>query len=397
MEREETRMEDRGKILIVDDERDLVEMLSYNLRKKGYGTASAHDGFEAWSKLEPERPDLLILDLMMPGLDGWELCRLIRGHELDALRETGILMLTARAAEEDRIYGLNLGADDYLTKPFSVSELVLRVDKMMEKRKKTQRLSQALSELRREIDGREANMRRVVHDIKNPLLSMGLSAKRLLRKERQEEDARFLGLIHENSVQLSHWVEDALKFSDLSSQKWKDEMRPADPVSVVEKAVDSAAEIAQGREIELHFARFESEHSVVCHEHLLRRAVDNLLFNALKYTPRGGRVEVSVTFYFAKGGHGVAEISFKDTGIGIPLEESERIFEPYYRGKNAGMGEGLGLGLSFAREVVDLHGGKILLDSTLGKGSVFSILLPAGRQIMEKEVNDRFNQNVKGT
>jgi len=382
----ETQMQNYGKILIVDDERDLVEMLSYNLRKKGHRTASAHDGFEAWNKLESEEPDLLILDLMMPGLDGWELCRLIRNHKVETVREAGILMLTARATEEDRVYGLNLGADDYLTKPFSLSEFLLRVEKMMEKRKKVRAMSQAMGELRREIRGKEVNLMRVVHDLKNPLLSMGMSAKLLLRREKTEEGARFLEIIHNSSAQLTSWVEDILKFPDLSSDRWKDEMRTMDLVSIAKGSVNSAAGPAREKEIELHFAASPPWPPVLCHEQLLRRAIDNLLYNALKYTPRGGRVEVSVTYYLAKGGHGVAEISVKDTGIGIPSEEWEKIFEPYYRGKNAETEGGLGLGLAFAKEVMDLHRGKILLDSALGKGSTFSILLPVSNSQKGTEV-----------
>ncbi|HUL37416.1 MAG TPA: response regulator, partial [Thermodesulfobacteriota bacterium] len=105
------------KILIVDDEKDLVEMLAYNLGKKGYKAIKAYDGYEAWQKIESEEPDLLILDLMMPNLDGWELCRLVRRSQNKAVKEIGILMLTARAVPEDRVYGLEIGADDYLTKP----------------------------------------------------------------------------------------------------------------------------------------------------------------------------------------------------------------------------------------------------------------------------------------
>ena len=120
----------KAKVLIADDERDLVAMLAYNLRKKGYQSLTAYNGFEAWEKIESERPDVIILDLMMPELDGWELCRLVRRSQTKEINDMGILMLTARAMPEDRVYGLEIGADDYLTKPFSLSELILRVEKL---------------------------------------------------------------------------------------------------------------------------------------------------------------------------------------------------------------------------------------------------------------------------
>ena len=120
--------------MIVDDEPDLTDMLAFTLQKRGYETVQAHSGLEAWRKLAAKKFDLLVLDIMMPDLDGWELCRRIRQNESKEIRETGILMLTARASSEDRVKGLESGADDYLIKPFSLSELALRVENLLGKR-----------------------------------------------------------------------------------------------------------------------------------------------------------------------------------------------------------------------------------------------------------------------
>ncbi len=119
------------RILIVDDEKDLVEMLAFSLGRRGYEPVRAFGGREAWDKMMSERFDLVVLDLMMPDLDGWELCRMIRSNEKKEIRETPILMLSARALPEDKIQGLELGADDYLSKPFSLSELIMRADKLL--------------------------------------------------------------------------------------------------------------------------------------------------------------------------------------------------------------------------------------------------------------------------
>jgi signal transduction histidine kinase len=118
------------------------------------------------------------------------------------------------------------------------------------------------------------------------------------------------------------------------------------------------------------------------------RALVNLLSNGLKYTPRGGKIDVSVQVYFNKEGTGVMEISFRDTGIGICEEDKEKIFQPYYRGRNASSEEGKGLGLSFVKEVIDLHGGRIVVQSEPNAGSIFSILLPI------KDVPQRENQKI---
>lgn len=114
-----------AKILIVEDEPDILEVLSYNLRQAGYEVYAAEEGEEGLRLAEEKMPDLVVLDLMLPGMDGLELCRLLKQRE--SLRRVPVLMLTAKAEEVDRIVGLELGADDYVTKPFSPRELVLRI------------------------------------------------------------------------------------------------------------------------------------------------------------------------------------------------------------------------------------------------------------------------------
>ncbi|MBN2178706.1 MAG: phosphate regulon transcriptional regulator PhoB [Deltaproteobacteria bacterium] len=113
------------KILIVDDEKDIVDLISYNLEKEGFSTIKAYDGEWALTLVKEKKPDLMILDLMLPGIQGIDVCKLIRGSQ--EMSDLPIIMLTAKGDESDRILGLELGADDYITKPFSVRELIARV------------------------------------------------------------------------------------------------------------------------------------------------------------------------------------------------------------------------------------------------------------------------------
>jgi signal transduction histidine kinase/predicted metal-dependent phosphoesterase TrpH len=366
----------KGKVLIADDERDLVEMLAYNLKKKGYQTIAAFNGFEAWEKIETEKPLLLILDLMMPELDGWELCRLIRRSQKEEVREVGILMLTARAMPEDRVYGLEIGADDYLTKPFSLNELILRVEKLAEKRKAVYQLKEEMGSLQSSIQKKETDLKKVVHDLKNPLLSMGASAKRMLRRNQSEEELKILRTIYDSSVHLTRWIDDTLFSSDDLSQKNKGEMKESEIEPMVRQAIDLLKELSRDKNIEIRLEASASIPPVYCHEQLLFRAIQNLLSNALKYTADGGKVDVTVTSYLQRKDRGVVEISIKDTGIGILEDDIERIFEPFYRGRNISTETGAGLGLSFVKEVVDSHGGRMLVQSEPQKGSTFSVLLP---------------------
>lgn len=131
----------RGKILVVDDEEALVRLLTYNLKKEGFITIPAYDGVEALRKITEEKPDLIILDLMLPGKDGLEICREVRAQGV----KTPIIMLTARDEEIDKVVGLEMGADDYVTKPFSVRELSARVKAVLRRNRQMEEKADASS------------------------------------------------------------------------------------------------------------------------------------------------------------------------------------------------------------------------------------------------------------
>jgi len=115
----------RKKILVVDDERDLVDLIAYNLESEGFSIVRAYDGSQALAMAVGEKPDLVILDLMLPRMSGMEVCKVLRARQ--GRQVTPIIMLTARSSHEDRILGLEAGADDYVSKPFNTRELIARV------------------------------------------------------------------------------------------------------------------------------------------------------------------------------------------------------------------------------------------------------------------------------
>jgi len=132
----------KEKILIVEDEKDIVKMLEYNLKKEGFRTISAQDGEDALEYAVREHPDLIILDLMLPGMDGLEVCRELKKETKTA--SIPIIMLTAKAQESDKVVGLELGADDYMTKPFSPRELIARIKAVLRRAKEKDKLPEVL-------------------------------------------------------------------------------------------------------------------------------------------------------------------------------------------------------------------------------------------------------------
>ena len=132
----------KEKILIVEDEKDIVKMLEYNLKKEGFRTISAQDGEDALEYAIREHPDLIILDLMLPGMDGLEVCKELKKETKTAL--IPMIMLTAKAQESDKVVGLELGADDYVTKPFSPRELIARIKAVLRRAKEKDKLPEVL-------------------------------------------------------------------------------------------------------------------------------------------------------------------------------------------------------------------------------------------------------------
>jgi signal transduction histidine kinase len=268
----------------------------------------------------------------------------------------------------------------------------IRVAKLIQKQKTVSQLREKIDSLGSLAEKKESNLRTLAHDLKSPLISMGFSARRMLRRSQNEEMTGALKTIYDSSLHLTRWVDETLSSKDLASSGLQEQMKEVDIKSLVRQAIDLLKESCLEKSIQIQFKIYPSIPLISCHEPLMYRALVNLLSNALKYTPRGGEIEVSIHAYFNKKGSGVLEISFRDTGIGICEEDKEKIFQPYYRGRNASSEEGRGLGLSFVKEVIDLHGGKILVQSEPNVGSIFSILLPV--QNAPKEENRKIYEEV---
>jgi signal transduction histidine kinase len=362
-----------SKILIADDEIDLMEMLAFALGRRGYEIARAHDGLEAKDRVRAEKFDLLILDLMMPRMDGWEVCHFIRTSEDPQTRETPILILSARAQEADRVRGLEMGAEDYITKPFSIAELMLRVENILNRRQAVSSLKAELILLQNQTREQEERVCKIIHDLKTPLLSMGASAKLLMRPRDTEEAMEMLRGIYENSQRLSRRLEEILLFSARAFSEGKILMQEVNLSVLAGRLKTTFEALARQKKIEMKFHPLPASPPIRGDERWLERALENLLGNSLKYTPEGGRVEMGGCLSAQKE---ELEIWVRDNGRGIFPEEIHQIFKPFQRGRNTGDEPGMGLGLSLVKEVADLHGGAVRVHSEPGKGSLFTLILP---------------------
>jgi two-component system sensor histidine kinase/response regulator len=349
------------KILVVEDETDLAEMLRYNLEKESYRTILAYSGTEALEAADLHAPDLVLLDIMLPDLSGWEVCQALKDRPKS--HSIPILMLTALSSEEARIKGLTLGADDFVTKPFSIKELLLRIRKMIDR----QHALQSLLEKQKE---RDLSLRYLVHELKNSVTVIGGFSALALKKT---DTQNYLGRINAFARHADSLLNDASLLSRLEMQGGSLPMHCVDIGDLIEEAVDSFRDLAKERQIDIASTEKTSS-KVLGNASALRQVLINLISNALKFSQDGGKVLIGLWEEMDW-----IHFSVRDTGCGIPPDEVPRIFDRFYRARGSEQVKGAGLGLYIAKLLVEAMAGKISVESTLGAGSTFTVSLQKHR------------------
>lgn len=341
-------------VLIVEDAKDTVELLTYNLQKEGYKTATVLSGEEALSAVETYKPDLILLDIMLPGLNGWEVCDALRSKNMDI----PIVMLTALSTKDDRIKGLTIGADDYIPKPFSVKELMLRVKRLLEKEKTIKTLKN------REREG-EDSMRYLIHELKNSLVSFGGFSRLLI--EEKGNDGDYLKYINSSARHMESLLNDVSMLSKLEKGEGLFPMGTVDLGSQLAWAVNGVRKDAEDKEIDIHLL---SDSSCMAKGNItaIRQVLINLLSNAVKYNRKQGKI-----WAFTKETIDQIEVSVKDTGHGIAEEELPMIFDKFYRARGSEKAKGTGLGLYLVKLLMEAMGGKVVVKSRETVGSLLTV------------------------
>jgi two-component system sensor histidine kinase/response regulator len=348
-----------GDLLIVDDFPDTLALYEAVLAEDGHRVRTATNGVDALQKVDEHEPELVLLDVTMPGLDGVEVLRRLRGRRAGG---PAVIMLTAARREPHAIEaGLKEGADAYLTKPIDSRELLARVRAALD----TFRLKRMLEAQRRD------HIAMLVHDLRHPLSSLGLIAEVLPAEDMTAEERQVaVSQIRSMCSEMTRLVDGVLAASRLEAGVFSVEPRPIRVRDVVEPMLRVFSPVAARRRVALSF-----EGSLEAHVHAdppkLRQALDNLVANALKFTPRGGRVRVRV---WREGDQTIFEIA--DTGPGIAAVERETIFDRYRQGSRGRAAGGAGLGLAIARGIAEAHQGSVSVDGGDLGGAAFRIALP---------------------
>jgi signal transduction histidine kinase len=381
------------RVLIVDDERRNSELLKVLLAPEGYTLLTASSGEDALALLADQLPDLILLDVMMPGMDGYQVATRIKQNP--ATNNIPVIMLTALDDRNARMLGLSAGAEDFLTKPVDRAELCVRVRNLLRLKAYGDKLRIAHADLavalteasEARLMAEHANnaktqfLRAMSHELRTPLnaisgyteiLEMGI---RGIVNPAQVKD---LGRIKRASAYLLRLINDVLTIARLEGA------RPLHLISIAVNPVLSEVEslcILQAKANGLELVVSESGHEMfaMADAERFQQILLNLVTNAIKFTPKGGSISLT-----ADDDAGLARVRVKDTGVGVRMLDIERVFEPFVqidRHLTSDTQQGVGLGLSISRELARAMSGDLTLESVEGVGSTFTLTLPIASDI----------------
>jgi signal transduction histidine kinase len=394
-------------ILVVDDVPDNVQFLAARLRSKGFQVAAAANGADALTSVAVQAPDLILLDVQMPEMDGFEVCRRLKAQPQTA--SIPVIFLTARSEVDDVLAGFSVGAVDYVTKPFNAAELLTRVrthlelkysqDALVKQNQELASLNERLMALNNQLvelnNEKNEFLGVAAHDLKSPLgairwLSELLYTNPALPPEKSREALKNIINTAERMLAI---VKNLLDVNAIEQGSLKAMLEPINLVILLGDIAANFAEQAAEKDITIFVenAVAARESNALASEQWLTQAVENLVSNAIKYSPRGASVRLSVEHAAvtappetaseaaaAETSVGLLVIRVEDNGPGLTEADKERLFTKFARlsARPTGGEHSTGLGLFIVKKLVEAMQGRVWCESSAGAGAAFCIALP---------------------
>lgn len=352
----------KPRILAVDDDERNLALLTAKLEREGYELDTAGNGIEALRKVADFRPDLIIMDVMMPQMDGHEALRHLKSRE--ETRYIPVIMLTGRAEIEDKVLGFEVGAEDYINKPYSLQEVAARVKSLLRMRALQTKLreTEKVAALGNMVDG-------IAHEIRNPLTAIGGMARRLYEGETDQQHKEYAQWIIRSVERLERMLQRIDEYKRILVST----LERGDINKAVEASVKDIRDIidSHNRKITVQMNLMPDPPPVNYDYGNMRTALMNILQNSVEAIPGEGEITVETL-----PAEDAILIKVTDTGVGMAKEEIRKIFNPFQSSKF----EGAGLGLTITYRIIQDHGGEIEVESEKGKGTSVIVKLHPARQ-----------------
>jgi signal transduction histidine kinase len=358
-------------ILIVDDTPANLQLLGGMLKERGHRVRPVADGKMALQVAHTTPPDLILLDINMPGMNGYEVCAQLKRAE--RTRDVPVIFISALTETLDKVMAFAVGGVDYVTKPFQFEEVDARVACHLSLRRlqvdlaqRNEELRQTNEDLRRLQVQRDSLTHMIVHDLRSPLTGV-VGAFDLLALEDNTLTAmsrKMLGVGHAAGRQIIDMINSLLDISKIEEGQFTPRCTRNDLVALARDAVALLSSLQGNRTVTVE--SFQEPLVLSFDADLILRVVQNLVANALKFTAPTGTIRIRITPVA-----GAVRVGVSDDGTGIAAEFHERIFEKFGQVETGQTRSGTGLGLTFCKLAVEIHGGRIGVESKVGNGSTF--------------------------
>lgn len=363
----------KGNVLLVDDTLDNLRLLSSILSDQGYKVRSVIRGSMALTAVQASPPELILLDITMPEMSGYEVCQRLKQDPKTA--EIPVIFISALDDILDKVRAFGVGGVDYISKPFHLEEVLARVNTHITLSRQRQALQQQKQEIANLSQLKDRLLSTVSHDLKSPLtVILGLSKLMQAALELGDltQQREMLARIQASGEKMLNLVTDLLDLSRIE-EGMQLELEPVDLVTLLQHQILDIEFSARQKQISIRVLLPDQPLRVQADTRRIEQVLGNLLSNAIKYTPSQGQITISteVTPPWVK-------VHVQDTGFGIPANALERIFDRFYRVDlpQHQQETGTGLGLAIAKEIMTQHKGDLTVSSKLGQGSTFTLALP---------------------
>jgi two-component system sensor histidine kinase/response regulator len=361
------------KVLIVDDVVSNVLLLKILLANEKFQVCTASNGKDCIEISRKEHPDLILLDVMMPDLNGFDTAVILKKGE--DTKDIPIIFLTALNTPQDLVHGFQVGASDFLTKPFNKEELVMRVTQQISLVAAKRIIEQQNQELRATLNNRDKMYSVIAHDLRSPMASIRMVLNLVVASASPEtvgeEIYNLLDQANRESEEVHDLLDNLLKWTKSQTGRLNVVKQELELNDIIPGVVEIFDTIAATKHIKLELKSESDSLKVEADNDMLKTVVRNFLSNAIKFSPADSTIEITMTKE-----NEFAKVSVRDHGVGIASDRLDSIFHKGETTYGTGGEEGSGLGLQLCQDFARKNGGDCTVESVEGQGSTFSVLIP---------------------